>query len=302
MKKIFEIKYKKEIIRCATEVKDDVESFFKEEKMPLFKFIEIEMINRCNGKCSFCYFGKNDDPRPVAKMTEKTFKKIIDNLARLNYDGVIYYHSNGESLMNENTIDFIKYGVSKVPAARHILYTNGTLLNSEKFQKLIDSGLNYLQINNYNDKLKLMPNIQKIYDEYKNKEFTMECKIYLRLQSEILSTRGGTAPNRDKIVEPLNTSCYFPFNSFIIRADCGASLCCNDALGKFTLGNVEEQTLEEIWFGDKYMEIRNSIRKNQRNGIEICKECDMIPAKNGNVSYGVTPEFLNKVMKTTKYK
>lgn len=297
MKKIFEKKYRNEIIRCATEVKDDVENFYKEKEIPLFRFIEIEMINRCNGDCSFCYFGKNDDPRPLAKMTEKTFKKIIDNLKKLNYDGVIYYHSNGESMMNAQIFDFIKYGASNVLAAKHVLFTNGTLLNSEKFQKFIDSGLNLLHINNYSDKLKLKPNIQKIYDEYKNKEFSMECEIFLRLKDEVLSTRGGTAPNREQIKGVLNTSCYFPFNTLVIRADNGVSLCCNDALGKYTLGNVEEQTLEEIWQGEKFMEIRNSIRKNMRNDIDICRECDMIPSNNGNVSYGVTPEFLNKAMK-----
>ena len=297
MREFFERKYKNEILRCAVEVKNDVENFFKEEATPLFKFIEIEMINRCNGDCSFCYFGKNDDPRPLAKMSEKNFRKIIDNLVKLNYDGIIYYHSNGESLMNENIFDFIKYGVSNLADARHILYTNGTLLNSEKFQKLIDTGLNYLQINNYSDKLELKPNIKKIYEEYKNKEIKIDCKIYLRLKNEILSTRGGTAPNRQKIKAPLNTSCYFPFNTLIIRADCGVSLCCNDALGKFTLGNVEEQSLEEIWFGEKFSEIRNSIRRNMRNDIEICRECDMIPAKNGNINYGVSPEFLEKTMR-----
>jgi radical SAM protein with 4Fe4S-binding SPASM domain len=229
-------------------------------------------------------------------MSEDTFKKIIDELAELQFGGIIYYHSNNEPFIDGRIIDFIKYGSSKVLNAKHWLYTNGTLLDNKKFQSIVESGLNYLRINNYNDNLKLNPNIKEIYDEYKNKEFSLQCEIRLRLKNEVLSTRGGSAPNR-KIKETLNASCYFPFSYLVVRANCGVSLCCNDALGKVTLGNVEEQTLEEIWFGKKHFDLLNSIRKNMRNDIEICRECDMIPAKNHCITWGINPKFFNKIIK-----
>jgi len=207
-------------------------------------------------------------------MSDDTFYKIIDNLAKLNYSRQIGYYSNNEPLMDNRIYDFIKYGVSKLPNARHILFTNGTLLNCDKFQSLIDSGLNFLYIDNYNDNGELNSNIKKIYDEYKNKEFSLNCKIYMRLNNEVLNNRGGSAPNKPKNRKPLNVSCYKPFMQLIIRADCGVSLCCDDALGKVTLGNVQEQTIEEIWYGQKHLDILESMRKNTRSGI--CKECDIV--------------------------
>jgi radical SAM protein with 4Fe4S-binding SPASM domain len=260
----------------AKEAKNDIELFFEKEGAPLFPYVEIETINRCNGTCSFCPVNKNIDPRPLAKMSENTFKKIIDNLVKLNFNGPISYYSNNESLIDNRIVEFIKYGVSKLPNCRHQIFTNGTLLSEEKFLELIDSGLSYLAINNYNDRLKMHPNIKKIYDKYKNENFSMVCQISLRFQNQVLSNRGGNSSNKAKLKKAINARCYYPFSQLIIRADSGVSLCCNDALGKITLGNVEEQSLEDIWFGDKHTSILKSIRENMRNEIEVCKMCNII--------------------------
>jgi radical SAM protein with 4Fe4S-binding SPASM domain len=265
--------------KTAKKAKNQIEEFFEAESMPLFDYVEIETINRCNSTCSFCPVNRNSDSRSLAKMSENTFRKIIDNLAKLNFCGAISYFSNNEPLMDNRIIEFVKYGVSKIPNARHQLLSNGTLLTEDEFQKLIDSGLNYMGIDSYNDKLKLGSNIQKIYDKYKKENFSMDCEITRRFINQTLSNRGGGAPNKLKARKILKAPCYFPFRQLIIRADCGVSLCCNDALGKITLGNVEEQTLEEIWFGEKHLNILKSIRKNFRNDIEICKKCDVIATR-----------------------
>jgi radical SAM protein with 4Fe4S-binding SPASM domain len=264
--------------RVAREGRRDIKRFFASGLMgrdyPLFKYVEIETINKCNGTCTFCPVNKNIDPRPLARMNDSTFYKIIDNLVNLNYNGKIGYYSNNEPLMDNRIYDFIKYGVQNLPNAYHFLFTNGTLLDCDKFQTLIDLGLNHLFIDNYNDDLELHPNIRKIYDKYKDKNFSLDCQILIRLNDEVLSNRVGSAPNGRKIAKPIKAQCNLPFRQLIIRADCGVNLCCNDALGRITLGNVEEQTLEEIWFSKKHFDILESIRKNLRIGI--CKECDIV--------------------------
>ena len=294
LKKVFEYKNKKRIIEIANGAKKDVACFF--EKRELFNYVEIETVNRCNGACSFCPANKNIDSRPFAKMSEDTFKKIIDELAELQFGGTVAYYSTNEPFMDNRIIDFIRYGASKVKNAEHIIFTNGTLLNKEKFQALIDSGLNYILIDNYNDELKLNPNIKEIYDEYKNKEFPLKCEIRYRLNDEVLNARGGVSPNGQKIKEPLNALCYFPFEQLIIRADASVSLCCIDSLQKCTVGNTKEQTLEEIWFGEKHFGYLNSIRNNFRKDIEICRECDILTSKRDKIYKSISPQFLNRLL------
>jgi radical SAM protein with 4Fe4S-binding SPASM domain len=263
------------------ETKNDIKEFFvaNEREKQLFNYVEIETLNRCNGTCSFCGVNRNDDPRPLAKMSDETFRKIIDNLVKLNFCGMVSYYSNNEPLMDNRIIDFIKYGVSMLPNVAHNISTNGILLNNKIFQALIDSRLNYLTIDNYNNHYVLNSNIQKIYDEYKTKSFSLFCRIAVRTNNQPLSNRGGTAPNKQILKNCLNAPCYYPFHQLIIRADGGVSLCCNDALGQITLGNVEKQTLEDIWFSEKHFNILKLI-SDSRDNIKICSECDIIKSKN----------------------
>ena len=67
--------------------------------------------------------------------------------------------------------------------------------------------------------------------------------IFLRRKDELLTTRAGTAPNRGPIA-PLEVACFLPFSQLIIRPDGKISQCCEDAVGRATLGDLSRQTLE----------------------------------------------------------
>ena len=48
------------------------------DNVPVFTYIGIETINRCNGKCSFCPVNIKQPQRPYAKMTDEIFNSIIN--------------------------------------------------------------------------------------------------------------------------------------------------------------------------------------------------------------------------------
>jgi len=272
-----------------------INKLYEQEKLPLPYEIEIETHNKCNGSCSFCIINKNLDKRPLVKMSEEDFKKIIDELAALSYKGIINYHSNNEPLLDNRIYDFISYGVSKLPDAYHQMLSNGTLLTENVMERLINSGLDLLEIDNYNDDFKLNPNIQMIYDKYKDRNFKMNCLIYIRLQNEVLNNRAGTAPNKPKLENPPSKRCVLPFLQLIIRSDCGVSLCCNDALGKVTIGSLKEQSIEEIWYGEKHLYYMTLMKEDKRKAIEMCKECDCI-----GTHKRFTLRCVNQICKTKK--
>ena len=76
--------------------------------------------------------------------------------------------------------------------------------------------------------------------------------ISMRLQNQVLTSRGGQAPNKKDIAKSVNAKCVLPFQQLNIRPDGKISLCCNDALGKITLGDCNKQTIEEIWYSSEY--------------------------------------------------
>ena len=143
----------------------------------------------------------------------------------------------------------------------------------EKFIKLMEY-LDELIIDNYNQELKLIPNVEKIkgYCE-EHPELIKKVTISLRKPKEVLATRGGDAPNRKNQISYKNTTCVNPFVQMIVRPDGKVSLCCNDATGRFTLGNVAEESLLDIWYGSKFQMVRKCLYDGRENWGN-CKYCD----------------------------
>lgn len=240
---------------------------------PLFNHVEVETINRCNGGCSFCPVNRKDDPREKAVMSDNLFKKIVDQLADVRYAGRFTTFSNNEPLLDDRIIEFNRYARERLPRARMHLFTNATLMTIEKFVALTEV-LDELIIDNYQQDLKLIKpceEIKRYCDEHpilKNK-----VTIVLRKPNEILTSRGGDAPNRKELVEYNKDRCILPFKQIIIRPTGQISLCCNDALGRYTLGDVSKENLLDIWYGPKFSMVRKCLYEGRENWGN-CKYCD----------------------------
>ena len=239
--------------------------------------IEIETVNRCNGTCPFCPVNVNQPQRKYAKMTDELFKKIINELADMNYSAAIAFYSNNEPFLDERIIDFCKYASEKLPNAYLRLFTNGTLLTFEKFLAIMPY-LDVLVIDNYNDDKQInTPELHKVYDYIQeHPEIKERVNFSFRLQNEVLKSRGGQAPNKigKNDTKMLRFLCTRPFHQFIIRPTGEISLCCNDALGKYTMGDLNTQTISEVWNSEKYKSVREEMLKNGRKNLILCNQCD----------------------------
>ena len=113
--------------------------------------LAVLLTNRCNLKCSFCFFFA---PRYVKTHTTDFFKeyKMLDE--KIVYDVMDYAAKNNsivdlvgpcEMLIDKRVPDFIKYGKQK--GIRFIsMTTNGLLLDKEMTQRLLKTGLDSLSI------------------------------------------------------------------------------------------------------------------------------------------------------------
>lgn len=251
---------------------------------PLFNNIELETYSRCNGTCKFCPVNRYIDPRIPMKIKDDMFYDIIQQLKEIDYSGSICLYSNNEPLLDERIFDFCAHVRKELPNAYNFLYTNGTLLSLPKFKTLIIS-LDYLLIDNYvpHDKYMksvrhptdaLHKNLRDIYEYIIEKpvEYENRVSFQIRDQDEILLTRGGNSPNRAKI-SSLKSPCLLPFKQIVIRPDGKLSLCCNDALGQMTMGDLTKNKLTEIWNSEQYVKLREKIVLG-RNHIELCSGCD----------------------------
>ncbi len=241
-----------------------------------FGEIVIETINRCNGTCSFCPVNKNLDTREFHLMKKELFFSIIEQLHNLNYKGTVSLYGNNEALLDKRIFEFLDYARKELPFASLVLSTNGLLLTNEKFYRIIPN-LDLLIIDNYDDDLRLPPRIKDIYTIYKNDEkYKNKVWIVLRKKNEILTTRGGQARNRKKITNTFISPCIYPFLQMAVRPTGEVGLCCNDALGEGTLGDLNKESIVDAWNGHKYIQFRETMFKEGRKNLLMCKNCDTI--------------------------
>lgn len=251
--------------------------YLSQDKFPIFRTIEIETINRCNGTCSFCPVNRNVDTRPLQLMDKKLFVSIIDQLKEINYSGSIGLYSNNEPLLDKRIYHFLSIAKENLPNASLYIFTNGTLLTINKLDELMKY-LDTLVIDNYNDNLVLNDNVKKIYKYALTKPYKNKISIYIRKENEVLTNRGGEAKNRTKNKATLKSACMYPFEQFVVRPDGKVSLCCNDAMGKMTLGDLNREKVLDVWNGNKFNTIRQNMVKD-RSLNYLCKECDTVTPK-----------------------
>lgn len=256
---------------------------------PTLNTIEIETINRCNNDCSFCPVSRKNDIRKLQKMSEHLFFKIIDDLAAVNYAGYLSIFSNNEPLIDKRIIDFIRYAKKKCPNAIHALFTNGMLLNEENFNELI-TNLDLLFIDNYNDDLEIADNISRLAKEYDVSSNECEVIILVRKKDEVLLNRGGLAPNKKcEKNEVYSSPCILPFIQMVIRPDGKVSRCCQDAYGNMTLGNLNENQINDVFYGNEYLKFRDDLMNYKRSTIPFCNVCDEL----GLINY--YPQLWNRI-------
>jgi len=59
-----------------------------------------------------------------------------------------------------------------------------------------------------------------------------------------------------------------------ITASGGVGLCCMDIYVRDSLGNVNQQSLKEIWGSNIYVKVRKMLLNGDRSMFEICQNCD----------------------------
>ncbi|OGS11136.1 MAG: hypothetical protein A2285_04135 [Elusimicrobia bacterium RIFOXYA12_FULL_57_11] len=271
-------------IRCRlhkAEYKAFIVERMQTRPFPLFDFIEIETINRCNGVCGFCPVSRQNDIRPLRLMSEEMFRSIIRQLRALNYSGHITLHSNNEPLLDKRMVRFCEHVRRELPNAFFVLYTNGILLTPEIFEELAGS-LTQLVIDNYvsdDSYVNLIKPVRELYDRFRHDKRYDNVLVQVRDVNEVFYSRGGRSPNRRRLAVSTDCPCTLPYRQMVIRPDGKTSLWCCDALGEITLGDVKEMSLVEIWNNDRSVKVRTEMLRG-RADLKLCRSCDAVEVGN----------------------
>ena len=71
----------------------------------------------------------------------------------------------------------------------------------------------------------------------------------------------------------VNYPCYRPWLTFTVLWDGRVSLCCADFDGKTVLGDLNTQTIEEVWNSEPFRAVRREHLES--GGPDVCRACDL---------------------------
>ncbi|OGL39385.1 MAG: hypothetical protein A2042_10010 [Candidatus Schekmanbacteria bacterium GWA2_38_11] len=106
--------------------------------------------------------------------------------------------------------------------------------------------------------------------EYMTK-FEILPEVYLVLKKVVLYGN-YLVPEGVSVREKSKGECFAPFKSLAILWNGDCTFCCQDFDGELVVGNIRENSLEEIWYGEKL----NKIRKEMKRYIlsnKFCQRC-----------------------------
>ena len=275
------------------------------------KYFEIETTNKCNAKCPMCSI----DNFSNREFKDALWMKIIDEMDKhSDFIEKVALFRDGEPLLDnkieQRVKDLRRIGIKTVSFS-----TNGKLLTQERGKSLIEAGLNEIMLStdgitkstfekvrkglkfeqvtkNFVDfialrdrikadlricvRMALQPdNEEELKDWLKFwKSVTKETDSVYAKKVHTWGNQHEEISNRKSDVKNLKP-CISPFSTMVIKIDGEVAMCGIDYRNKGEMGNLNNQSIEEVWQSRKFRLLRNKHASRQRNDIPMCVGCQI---------------------------
>jgi sulfatase maturation enzyme AslB (radical SAM superfamily) len=264
------------------------------------EIVQIESTNICNAKCVFC--PRDEMHRKQGVMSRELFRKVVDECAALGITHV-RMHNYGEAFLDRYLVEKVRYAKEK--GIREVgMISNGSLITEKVARAMIEAGLDAINISidaggrevfdatriglNYDKVIANVERVVRIRGELGRKHpklilsFVRQNnsadeqafiehwrKVADKIHITELHNWAGTL-NRESDV---NYPCYRPWLTFTVLWDGRVSLCCADFDGRTILGDLNSQTIAEVWNGEAYRRVRREHLES--GGPDVCRACDL---------------------------
>lgn len=268
--------------------------------------INLETYNVCNLRCKMCTY--SNMTRKKVLMSMDLFKKIIDDSVANNVKEVSL-NFICEPLLDPLLFERIKYAKSK--GLTVTFNSNGCLLTEEKIDALLDTGLDsvwfsldaitketYEKIRIGGDFEKAKNNIIKLIEKRNQKgiekpSITVSFVTQKDNYQEISKFKSFWKECADNVhigwINPMGKEgvsnaelelkgsrylypCRPIFHEMTVMSNGKVVLCCVDYDGSIVLGDLNEQTISEIWNSDKIKKIREVHISGHGDEIKLCRD------------------------------
>ncbi|MEM1323743.1 MAG: glycosyltransferase [Bacteroidota bacterium] len=281
----------------------------KEDIPPFPLEIQIQSNTRCNASCIMCPYPIVSKEFPHSRMSEELYLDILNQCSRESSLRRIEPFLMNDPFTDKRMVDWITMAKQFVPHAMVTLTTNGAPLVPKVADRLIHSGLDAIWFS-FNGATKATyekimgisfdrvkrnidyllsikpPSLQVFTNMIDMNEMKGEIEENIRhwmskgvgSGSSVLVNRGGNLGNFEELNykpqsdQPIKI-CDLLFHKMYILYNGDAVLCCMDWRRQVVMGNVMEQSIQEIWQGEKYQHFRRLHIEGRSEELPLCSTC-----------------------------
>lgn len=266
--------------------------------------VDVELSSACNMRCPMCYTITDNFLKNV-KRTNMTFDRIEKIMKECGDNNVFSVRLSwrGELTLNQKWIEAVKCakknGIKEVSTL-----TNALLLTPEKFEQMLDAGLDWLTIS--------VDGVGEEYNKIRAPAKFDDLIIKLKKFKEIKKRKKSSKPvikvqtiwpsikddpdkyfstfrplvdqvtcnqlvdyldqdNPDQISHAPKFDCHVLYQRLTIGADGKILLCYNDEFDNHVIGHIDKDSIYNVWHGEKMQEARKIHKKNK--GVETYHAC-----------------------------
>ena len=244
--------------------------------------------------------------RKIGVMDMKLFKKIVDEASK--YTNFLWLHDFGDPILDPKIIERIKYAKSK--GIKIGISVNALFLPEKISKQLIESELDHIIFSfdgfsketyekyrvggNFEDVKRNILAFLRLKKEMKSKypyvqmkminmkETTNEIedfkKEWKNKVDEVIITEfmnwAGQIGDEERIneitIKKQINPCKWFWTNIVVLFDGRVTPCCRDCDAKLIMGDLNKNTIKEIWNGKKYKEIRKQQIMDEYNNPLCC--------------------------------
>lgn len=278
------------------------------------KFFEIETVNACNARCVMCTI-KEWEGNDSAVMKDELFQKFVDEVSQFNdWIEIICLNRDGEPTLDKKLPLKIKQlkdvGIKKVR-----IVTNAQRLTNKFAQQILEAGIDEVMFSidsiekETYEKIRIGLDFDTVFNNILDyiqlrNDININSKITIRMvempqtmpgKEKWLSFWKSKVSDKDSVYTmPMHNwgnqleeevekkvnfystkACISPFSSVAIHSDGKIGICAADYNTKHHMGDFSKESIQNIWQGENFNDVRIAHLNKNRNKYSICRGCDI---------------------------